>query len=344
MNGKSHIDFTSFDYFNFYQDSRLRDLFSQSISLSGVMSSAPRGLGGSSQEVCDLEVAISRHFGLKNSVYFSSRQQAVFSLFTCLLSENDLVIFDEDTTAPVIDACFQVGCHSVGIDLANTDWQLSLVEHARLIKPGGSVYFFFEELSSVTGKFNGLNDTLTKLKYLRITPIIDLTYSFGFSMPDLSISLPPADYFVVGGFGFSFPGMGGFICGDSRIDLIKERSRILQSEIPLPPCAVLFTKLCLPFAHEISFKRTNLLTRVGAFLSEFFTFEEPLLTPLLSLSFDSPVAAKAAVDKFANDFAIVSRVARGKICSEKTLVRLNLSQAHTDLDFEFVRRILGELA
>ena len=177
--GKPFLDFTSFDYFNFSQDPKLKENLFRSAHLSSIISAAPRSLGGTSTEHVELEVSLSRFFRQSTAIFLSSRNQAVLTLITGLIAENDIVIFDEDTSAPVSDACYLVGATSHPVDLLSDTWTHSLAKIVSQSKVGSKVFLFIEEVSSVTGIRIPIKDTLSHLKYLGITLILDTGNSLG---------------------------------------------------------------------------------------------------------------------------------------------------------------------
>ena len=110
-------------------------------------------------------------------------------------------------------------------------WTHSLAKIVSQSKVGSKVFLFIEEVSSVTGIRIPIKDTLSHLKYLGITLILDTGYSLG-----LTDEYPIDENIIyVGGFGFAIPGAGGFIVGDERVEAVKKRSKVLASEVPLPP-------------------------------------------------------------------------------------------------------------
>jgi 8-amino-7-oxononanoate synthase len=348
IDGKPFTDFTSFDYFNFYQDQRIKENLFKAGQLSGLVTPSPRSHGGTHEEHVSLELALSRTFQQSSALYLSSRHQAILTLITGLVSESDIVIYDEDTSAPIVDACYLVGAASYPVDMLSFDWTNSISKIVANAHKGSKIFLFVEELSSTTGQMIHLTETLNHLKFLGVTLILDVTFSLGLRTYEFNDD----DVIIVGGFGYSLPGVGGFICGDKRIDFVKNKSKVLTSEAPLPSYLATFSRLSLNLLPELSLKITLILEKVLEFQQgakkasglKFLGISSGISpsTPVIAIQFLNEEIARALYTKLSDNGIFATRIARGSVMSSRSIIRFNFSQTHTIKEIENLVRLFFE--
>lgn len=348
LDSKSCTDFTSFDYFNFHQDTRIRDALFRAAQLSSLIAPAPRSLGGTSEEHIALEVALSHTYQQSNALVVSSRHQAALTLITSIISENDIVIYDEDTAAPIADACYLVGATAHALDPLAPDMLATVSRIVSQAPPHAHIYLFLEELSSTTGHLAHVPDILSILKFLGVTLILDVTFSLGIT----NHLLMNENIIIIGGFGLSAPGVGGFIVGGSPIDHIKHRSKVLATEAPIPPYVATFNRHILTLLPELSLKLGTVLEKALEFYTAIRSVPAVSIlslgsaltpnTPILSLQFSNEEIARAFSQKLADHNIIAARLSRGSLRSSRNVLRFNFTSSLTAKDITTLTRLFLE--
>lgn len=351
------VDFTSFDFLSLCEDHRIRTLFIDSFSKAPHSLGSMRGLSGTSVELQYLEIQISKLLAVNNSIFCSSKNQAVFSCLSNLLTERDTIFIDVDATAPAADAAYLVGAQIHLIDCTNPNWVLTVIERSKALPAGAKAFCFFDELSPVTGVMQERLITLSKLKQHQIIPVVDITHSILlkknlldpplFSVPS-DKSLHPAHHFFIGAFGFSVPGFGAFIAGDSDVDLIKTMSNSLFIEPAPLPAACLAQSRILEFIPEYELKIPEIFERRIDFISKLSTspfslsVESSESSPIVVINCQTAQIALSLTEYLFERKILVARVPRGTLRSEPSLVRFVISSRHNDGDFEKLFSALSE--
>ncbi len=350
IDNKRFVDFSSFDYFGLNCDIRIKNSLAEAIQTTSWTTGSTRKIYGTSQELLNLETELAQWFQTKSAITFSSRNQAVFSLITNLVTERDLVLVDIDSTSPVSDAAFQVGATVNTLDLTDINWLETVRALSKRHPADGKVYCYFEEISSVHGSKVQSTFVIESLKKLSVIPICDVTYSLGFSAPTILNSKKgdiTKEHLFIGSFGFSVPGIGAFIAGGETIGKLKNISSALLNEAALPPVLAKLNLNSIYLLNELYLKSSLLLEKSKEFrlkISQNSPVEIDTLieSPILTLNLPNSSAAKALYEHLLSNNILCSRVSRGILRSESSLIRLIVGLAHSEDHLLLVLRALSD--
>jgi 8-amino-7-oxononanoate synthase len=351
IGNKSFIDFTSYDYFSLYHKSKSKDYFLESVQTHSIANSYVYSNYGVSQEHKNIEIELSRIFNKTHSLLFHSKNQASFSLLTFLLSENDLIIYDINTCAPVVDAAYLIGCQIKPVNLKDPNITTVLNDFIKSIDARKKIYLYYEEISGTDGHEVIADNFLLNISHLNIIPIIDVTYSMGYLSPNHSSTFNNIykNCYFVGTFGFSVPGIGGFISGGAVLESLKASSNSLKNEPILPPAIAHYNLLNLLYLQEMIFISQKLKENILHFRgiisgsSKNFSINLNSISPIISLVFRDSISAKFAQKKLFDSGFLTSLSAYNDIKSELCILRLIINISSTEEQLIKVARILSEI-
>ena len=109
LEGKKFINLTSWDIFGLRDNPIIKKAVHKAIEADSRHRNSPRIVAGVAPEVREVELKIAKIYQMDDSILFTSRNQAIFTLVTNLLTENDVVIYGDGVDAPIVDACFLSG-------------------------------------------------------------------------------------------------------------------------------------------------------------------------------------------------------------------------------------------
>jgi 7-keto-8-aminopelargonate synthetase-like enzyme len=236
--GKLFDDFTSFDYLKVAENPKVIRAAQQALERSGLGFSGTRTGIGSSRELVSLEERLARFYGQERAIVFSSRNQALLALFSALVSENDIIAFEETSLAPLYDAAYLLHAGVYPLPALSFERLAELAERS-VTHP---VLLFVDGLNPLTGlSIHG--EQLVPLLGIdkRVHLVMDESYALAALGDRGSGGLEAARFVhqhltIVGGFGFGCPGYGGFIAGSSvLIEYVRQTSRAIEVEPPIPP-------------------------------------------------------------------------------------------------------------
>ena len=350
IDNKRYVDFTSFDYFGLNCDVRIKNSLTEATQTTWWTTGSTRKIYGTSQELLNLETELALWFQTKSALTFGSRNQAVFSLITNLVTERDLVLVDIDSTSPVSDAAFQVGATINTLDLTDINWLESVRALTKRHPADGKIYCYFEEVSSIHGSKVPSTFVIESLKKLSVTPICDVTYSLGFSAPTILNSKQndlTKEHIYIGSFGFSVPGIGAFVAGGETISKLRNLSNALLNEAVIPPIVAKLNLSSIYLLNELYLKSSLLLERSKDFrlkiaLNSPVEIDTLIESPILTVSLPTPSAAKSMHEHLLNNCILCTRVSRGIIRSESSLIRIIIGLSHTEDHLMQILRALSD--
>lgn len=172
--GRELIDLTNWDFLSLAQNSEYRDALPRAVSNQGFGGRSPRSLSGTSFLHSEFERRFALFMGTESSLLFSSKNQAVLSLLTALVSENDLVLADEMVQSPIADAAYLVGARHLSIQQSRAESIATALEREPTT---GRRFIYVEALSPLTGERTPLEQILTLAAQFDLIPIVDESFT-----------------------------------------------------------------------------------------------------------------------------------------------------------------------
>lgn len=237
-NGRSYIDFTSWDIFGFAEDQRFASSLAKALIQHGFVSGASRTSTGTLAEHIQCETRAAQFFGAERALLFSSRNQLILTLLTVLCDSSTFILCDERLEAPVIDAAGLVGAQIYPVEQDNVSQILSEIEKAPIFRPR---VLFLEGIQGFTGNVCSYSRIVVAGLQAGFTVCIDETNSFGVfglrgagavdevtPLPSSVVRLVSLDRHACL--------FGALLAGPGYLfDQIVSRSRNISVEVSLPP-------------------------------------------------------------------------------------------------------------
>ncbi len=237
---KNVIDFSNWDFLCVRKNKNAIRVMCQHAEVGLVGSGSSRACSGTFDAHLRCEERLAKFFGTQSALLFSSKNQAVLSLITSLISEHDLIIYDEAIQSPVADAAYLVGATSVGFPLSDLNTLKSELEKAGALR---RKFIFVESLSPITGELIDISRYSAIAARYGAELIVDESYAVGAiglrgaGSSEADKGKLVANEVLVRYCDLSL-GLGGFgcaICGPSiLIAALVNRSRTFSVEASLP--------------------------------------------------------------------------------------------------------------
>lgn len=337
IRGKRVVDFTSWDFLNLAFDPRLKRSAQKVIEAVGVGSSSPRLSSGSSEAHAHCEHRIAGFLGAQSSLLFSSKNQALLTLFTSSLSERDVVLIDELSQSPASDAAYLVNAQTAMFqseDPSSLEAELDKTRAAR------RRILYVETVSSLTGKQIDLPRVLSIAKKFNADIVLDESFavaSIGLRGAGVSDGILSCDAVActVLDLSLGLSCYGAALAGTSElIGYLLSRSRTFSYESALPASIAASVDTALDIVELQPLKREGLLllaSRLHSGLSELGMSPEAFSrTPIVSINFAKrSLAAEFAASVFQRGF-LVDVVPRGTQFSDSAVVRLIIRSPHSE--------------
>lgn len=337
VKGRHLHDFANWDLFGLNFDQQLRRVAQRAIESSGVSTSSPRLLGGTREVHADGERRLSEFLGVARTLLFSSRNQAVFTLITTLVSEQDLVFVEDTSQSPVHDAAYLVNAPVFSYSGGGLGELEKELERQR---PPGRTFIFVESVSGVYGSVVELLELFRIATAHGALVVVDESYALGFIGSrgaggcELA-GVVKGPLCLYGDLSFGLGGYGSFISGSEELaSFLLNRSRTFAHEVALPPLLAKFTIAALERIELMPVEREALALKARGLREELDRVPGlsvcPGDTPIISLRFKRPRAAQSfAAGMFERGF-LVEALNLGLPLDESSVVRLLVSSSHTE--------------
>ena len=348
--GKRLIDFTNWDVLGLRHEKPIKRALLKTAEEEGINISASRSSSGNTKFHDSCEARLAKFFGGEAAVLFSSRSQAVLSLILGLISETDLVLYDDSVSSPVADASYLVNAEARSFSLNN----LKTLDRALLgTELFQKIFCFVETVSMNTGN-TCLPEIITKLvQDSGMNVILDESFALG------ACGIRGAGLFE------EFPISGNLICkindlssiagtwlsclvgSKSFIDLLKARSRTFRLEAS-PPAYLMSAIEAAVNAIELKHSaRENLLSLSASLRSgllEMGLATSPIGAPhIVSVEFPKVRTAREAQVALSERGFFCDSMSADRTLSESGLVRFIIQASHTQEQISDLISNLAEL-
>ena len=237
ISGKKLLDFTSWDVFRLRSNPKVKRAVQSEIERSGLGASSPRLESGTSEVHLRCEKRLAQFFGCDDALLFSSRNQAVLSLFTALCSERDLLLLDDSLSSPVGDAGYLVNSSVSTFPAHNASALAKELERSAQFRKR---YVVVDSVSAQSGEVLALGDILKVVKQFDAELIVDESYALGMlgargAGGTEFFGLGPRDYSVFADLSLALGGSGACVAGSNLlITYLLNRSYTFRNETALP--------------------------------------------------------------------------------------------------------------
>jgi 8-amino-7-oxononanoate synthase len=275
VDGEEFILTGSNDYLGLTQDPRIRAAAHAALDAFGPSCTGSRYLTGTLTIHEELEEELADFLGKESTMVFGAGFLACASSVAALAGRHDLVYFDRENHASLLDGIKLAGCtmlrydHNDAADLEAMLEKDKDNENARLI--------YTEGIFSMSGHIGNVDEVVALAQRYGARVICDDAHATGVLGPHgegahFHFNIQDQVDVVVGTFSKSFASVGGFIAGDKAVvEFIKHTARgfIFNAALPAPSAAAALAALRIMRSESqhrehlwqnVSFMRENLKT------------------------------------------------------------------------------------
>ena len=338
IDNKRLVDFTNWDILALNENQRFKRAAQTEIERYGVGTAAPRLTSGTTKVHRSAEKRIATFTGSEDALLFSSRNQAVVTLLSALMSEADAVLVDEYSQTPAVDAASLV---HAPVFTFRPDNLTSLKQALENIKNYRRKVVFVESISPLTAKKNDLEQiaslSVNNDSYL----ITDESFALGavglrgagqIEEPGIKNQV----FVSIGDLSFGLAAYGAYVSGPAVvIDYLRTRSKTYQSEAAIPSSIAAAIEASINTAELSTGSRERL-----ALLAKKLQLGLQELGLDIGANADVPFSCiKVKNTNIANELAgalyskgyLVEVIPAPFPRSQKAVVRMILSASHTDV-------------
>lgn len=348
--GRQLVDFTCWDYLSLNENSKFRRSAQTAIEQFGVGSASPRLSTGTQDSHLTCELRLARFFGTDSALLFSSKPQAVFTLLTTLLSEQDVVLYDEFCQSPVVDAAFLVQAHAHPFRVEDpTSLELEL-EKSRFAQ---RKIIFIEALSPVTARSVDLNKLALIARKHGASIVIDESYAVGATGlrgAGLSELLLSNDVLaaVICDLSLGLCSYGACVAGSSDLrTYLLSRSKVLSSECAPPAAFVSAAEKAIDIIELQTLAREMICARAQRLTSGFAELGLTKLSgeksPITFILFEKRSLASEYASSILHKGFLADVVPRGTQLSESCCVRFVIRAAHTEQQIDTLLQATSDI-
>jgi 8-amino-7-oxononanoate synthase len=269
VQGRTLIDFTSWDVFEVGRSRSVVDAVHREVELEGLGGTSTRFLGGYSPALHSAEVCWASLLGVERAVLVSSRNQALFSVLTQRLRPGDEILTYLGGSAPIAELAELTGASFIPIRGAG------LAKAFRELGPKslGQTRFFFLEVGNFWGQSDlDYSSLIDLLAAEGVELIADETFSIGVlghaggGLFD-HIGIPNGNLVGIAGLDavVGVPSLAIIYGRRAIVDGVLESSTVLKSEPPPPPIVAAASEAVCRELQLVGVQRVELLSRVQTF-------------------------------------------------------------------------------
>ena len=337
--GKIVTSFASWDLLDLQRRREISKSIVHALEEFGGHAGIGRQSGGLTDAHTRAERRIAHFFGAESALLFGTRAQSVLTCITALCSEGWVVLGAALTTLPLADACALVGADFYEFD---SDAALqALLERFQLSK---RVLVFVESVSAVTGEITDVQATFSMLERCGAWGVVDESAALGIvgmrgagSAEELPIS--PVLLARIVGLGLvAGVELAAIVCMNEFRELLLKRSRYLRIESPPPVTAVCGAHSALDLIEVSILQRKMISARgrlvEGAAREQGWSVLGGGDVPVMSVWFDSFKKAQLIQAALLQRSIFVEALAARSVRKTGAVLRLLLSNAHTQKEIE----------
>lgn len=291
---KNLVDYTARDIYSFSRHNKVIRSAQQELTNYGISSLASRFSTGTYPLHIALELKLSEMTRQPASILFSSKNQAILTLISCILDERDILILSEDLTGPYADAGFLAQVEICTFNAEDPQSLKNALERANFKR---RKFVILDTASCYEGVIRDLPTLLSITNQLGAVLVTDESLSFGLigshgAGSGNHFNLIELPYAQILDFSAILGSFGAAICGTKElISLLLSRSNVLATEVPLSPVLSASLNEVLNLTELAIAEREKLLNLKNIFSDgilnlQFPNFVKPDL-PIITLKFAS---------------------------------------------------------
>ena len=350
IGNKRLVDFTNWDILTLNENPKFKRAAQSEIERYGIGTSAPRLSSGTTHIHRSAEKRIANFVGTEDALLFSSKNQAVLTLLSALLSESDVVLVDELCQSPAVDAAHLVNTPVLTFapgDLGSFRKALENTKNSR------RKLVYVESISPLTGRKNDLGELATIAIQNDSHLIVDESFALGAlglrgAGQTEEPNLKGQTFAAIGDLSFGLAAYGAFVAGPTLVvDYLRSRSKTIQSEAALPSSIAAAIETSIDTA-ELSTGTRERLSSLGhklhlglQELGVLTEFDDSVPFTCLKLK-NSNIANELAAVLFRKGF-LVEVIPAPFPRSQAAIVRIIINAAHSESSIDALLATLAEI-
>ena len=340
--GRTLVDFSNWDYLGLATDPKLCKAHYREVEESGISHGAARLSSGTTQAHLRAEKRIAQFLGSEAACFFSSKNQAVLSIVSALVREQDVVVFDQTVQSPIADAAHVVNAAVVTHDLGDTE---RLGRELGKLNSYARKFLFIESLSPVTAT----EVDLTTLHALCVKHAVELVVDESYALAALgqrgaggSERLGPKNkaFCSYSSMSYGLASYGAFVAGSRLlVDYLINCSSTFRREPALPSAyaAVLtaaIDQIELAPALREQIGMFALRLREGLYQMSLVKNAQFSALPIVTVWLASKRKADQFVTALFEKGFLAESIAPGLVGREAGVVRFLINRHHSDEDID----------
>lgn len=253
VDGKRLIMVGSNDYLGFTHEPRVLEAAVEALRRWGTGPGGSRFLSGNMTLHEELEGRLAAFVGKKRAVVHTTGFLTNLGALSCLISNDDFVLFDKENHASIAEGCRAAGARVTFFnhnDAVSAERKLAV---AREKNPDGIAFLITEGVFSMSGDVSALPDLVALKKRSKDVLIyLDDAHGLGVLGPNgrgaaMKFGLAADTDFIMGTFSKSMASIGGFIASDDDdvMTHLKHHSKTLIFSAALPAANAATVLACL---------------------------------------------------------------------------------------------------
>lgn len=347
--GKQVLDFTNWDFLGVGSNPKVRRAAQSALERGALGSASCRAAAGTNAETVSAESRLAAFLGTEAALLLPSKNQGIFTFFTSLLTERDVLLADEFALAPVSDAAYLMHAEYRTYKSLDASSLMTELEKSRHF---ARRFVFCEGLSPITGAPAELKNITAQAARFDAQLIVDESFSLsalgvrGAGRIEEAAVLPPLC--IIGDFGHSMGLFGGFLAGpQTLISYLQQRSRAIGIDAPLPAAVASAVEAALEFVELAHLSRDELTKRAirltDAMRAAGIKLPSPAASPVLSVPLPKLSKARELEAALFQRGFLAEVVSSQVPFSEVAYLRLIVTSRHTEKQLEALAETMIEL-
>ncbi len=349
LKGKMQIMVGSNNYLGLTHHPQVKEAAIKAIEKYGTGCTGSRFLNGNLAIHEELEDILAKYLGHEKALVFSTGMQSNLGALSALCGPKDLMIFDSENHASIIDASrLSLGTtfkykHN---DMESLEEVLQSNAHRfqRVIIVADGIF-------SMTGDILNLPEVVKLAQKYDAYVYVDDAHGLGVLGPKGQGTMHHFELqnqvdFNMGTFSKSFATIGGVVSGSKdAMDYIKHTARSFMFSASMPPAAVATVKACIEVVENDESILKNLWSNVR-FMEKgfkeigFFTYNSK--TPIIPIFIGDELKAMK-VTKYLNDQGVFATpVAPPAVPKGEALIRTSYMASHQKEDLQYVLEVFAK--
>ncbi len=346
--GRPIVGFASWDLLHIQPHREIASSMVHAQAEFGSGTTAGRNAGGVTNAIERAEARIARFFAAESSVLFGTRNQAVLTVVTALCGEGVVVVSPPLCSLPLADACALVGADFV--ECESVDNLRATLDKYSLTK---RVIVVVEATSPLTGEPVDISGWAAIAELSGAWMVVDETTALGLGGMRGAGSaevLPSSPALLARLVGFQHV-IGSEVCavvGSAELrELLLKRSRYLRHDSPPSSLSARLADVVIDIVELALLQREMLGARAGlvtrALKLQGWKIASTLPSPITSLWFDSVQKARDVQEAMLQRGVLVEALPARSIRRNGAVVRVLLSNAHTQEEVDALLTSFGEI-